>query len=188
MNILHISDTHNRHTLLQNMPKADVIVHSGDFTEMGTEAEVLDFLNWYIALPYRYKLFVTGNHDICLWDAEDIEDLPENVCFLQDRSVVIEGVRFFGLGYNHSESLIPTDTDVLITHEPPQMILDRSSGKHWGNPMIRDCVFKVKPRFHLFGHSHDSFGTLKKEGTLFSNGAVLNDRYEPVRVLKSLDW
>lgn len=64
MRILHISDTHNRHHLLRDMPDADVIVHSGDFTDMGTETEVLDFLNWYIALPYKYKLFVTGNHDI----------------------------------------------------------------------------------------------------------------------------
>lgn len=44
MRILQISDTHNRQ-LLCHFPMADVIVHCGDFTEYGTEKEVLDFLN-----------------------------------------------------------------------------------------------------------------------------------------------
>ncbi|MBF1545850.1 MAG: serine/threonine protein phosphatase, partial [Prevotella salivae] len=36
MTILQISDTHNRHRLLTNLPTADVLVHCGDFTDMGT--------------------------------------------------------------------------------------------------------------------------------------------------------
>ena len=73
MRILQISDTHNKHLQLTNLPAADVIVHCGDFTDMGTEQEVLDFLNWFIELPYSQKIFVVGNHDLCLWDAEVIE-------------------------------------------------------------------------------------------------------------------
>jgi len=46
MQILHISDTHNRHNLLKNLPKADVIVHSGDASFSGSDDEVLDFLNY----------------------------------------------------------------------------------------------------------------------------------------------
>lgn len=102
MTILQISDTHNRHQLLTDLPTADVLVHCGDFTDMGTEQEVLDFLNWFIESPYTYKLFVTGNHDLCLWDAENIEDLPQNIYFLQDRGCDIGNVKFFGLGYNLS--------------------------------------------------------------------------------------
>lgn len=37
LRILQISDTHNRHQQLTNLPVADVIVHCGDFTENGTE-------------------------------------------------------------------------------------------------------------------------------------------------------
>ena len=98
MKILQLSDTHNRHALLTNLPVADVEVHCGDFTDMGTETEVLDFLNWFIALPFQHKVFVTGNHDLCLWDAEAIEDLPENVHFLQDRSCEIGGGEVFWIG------------------------------------------------------------------------------------------
>ena len=56
MKILQISDTHNRHQLLTNLPAADVIVHCGDFSDFGTEEEVLDFLNWFIELPYKPQI------------------------------------------------------------------------------------------------------------------------------------
>ncbi len=177
MKILQISDTHNRHRQLTNLPEADVIVHCGDFADNGTEEEVLDFLNWYIDLPYKYKIFVTGNHDLCLWDAKDIEDLPENVFFLQDRGVTIEGVKFFGIAYNHSERLIPEGTDIVITHEPPIMILDESAGIHWGNVPLFKRIMEVRPRYHLFGHAHESCGTLKQDDIIFSNGAILDDFY-----------
>ena len=177
MKILQISDTHNRHRQLTNLPEADVIVHCGDFADNGTEEEVLDYLNWYIDLPYKYKLFVTGNHDLCLWDAKDIEDLPENVFFLQDRGVTIEGVKFFGIAYNHSERLIPEDTDIVITHEPPSMILDESAGENWGNIPLFKRMMEVKPRYHLFGHAHEGYGTIKQDDIIFSNGAILDDFY-----------
>ena len=183
MKILQISDTHNRHRQLTNLPEADVIVHCGDFADNGTEEEVLDFLNWYIDLPYKYKIFVTGNHDLCLWDAKDIEDLPENVFFLQDRGVTIEGVKFFGIAYHHPESLIPEDTDIVITHEPPSMILDESAGENWGNIPLFKRMMEVKPRYHLFGHAHESNGIKEQGGIIFSNGAVLDDvmnlRFKP---------
>ena len=140
MKILHLSDTHGLHHQLKDLPAADVIVHSGDFTHNGTEEEVLDFLNWYIDLPYAHKIFIVGNHDLCLWDAEGIEDLPDNVHFLQDKGVVLDGIRFFGLAYIHAENLIPDNADIVITHEPPMMILDEESGRHWGNMPLRNHI------------------------------------------------
>ena len=181
MKILHLSDTHGLHHQIKDLPEADVIIHSGDISHNGDENEVLDFLNWYIGLPYRHKIFVTGNHDLCLWDAEGIEDLPDNLYFLQDRGVEIDGVKFFGLGYDHSEVLIPDDTDIVVTHEPPVMILDRSAGTHWGNAPLRNRIFDVKPRYHLFGHAHEGYGTIKQDGIVFSNASLLDDLNRMVR-------
>ena len=175
MKILHISDTHGLHRQMKDLPMADIIIHSGDFSNSGTEEEVLDFLNWLIELPYQHKIFVTGNHDLCLWDADGIENLPENIYFLQDKSVTIDGKKFFGLAYNHSEDLIPDDADIVITHEPPIMILDESSGIHWGNAPLRNRILKIKPHYHLFGHAHNGYGTIKQYGIVFSNAALLND-------------
>ena len=59
MRILQISDTHNKHQQLTNMPAADVIVHCGDFTEQGTEEEtLLIYSSWdgYYKDPEQVKV------------------------------------------------------------------------------------------------------------------------------------
>ena len=176
MKILQISDTHGFHHQLRDLPPADVIIHCGDLTENGTEEEVYDFANWFIELPYPHKIFITGNHDLYLRDADNIEGLPDNVHFLQDRGCEIDGVKFFGLAYDHPEVLIPAQADIVITHEPPVMILDESSGMHWGNASLLKRINEIHPRYHLFGHAHEGYGVKKIGGTVFSNGSLVDDR------------
>ena len=176
MRILHLSDTHGLHNQIGHLPEADVIVHSGDFTHYGTEKECLDFLNWFIALPYKHKIFVVGNHDLCLYDADNIEDLPANVHFLQDRGVTVDGVRFYGTGFMHYRA-VPPDTQVLVTHEPPLGILDREDSLgigEYGSTEIRTQVLALSAlRLHLFGHSHNGYGLYQENGITFSNGALM---------------
>ena len=174
MRIIQISDTHGKHQQLKDIPEGDVLIHCGDFTEDGTEEEVLDFINWFEELPYPHKIFVTGNHDLCLQDVEGIEDLQTNMHFLQDRGVVINGIRFFGLACWHDESLIPEGTDVIITHEPPLHILDKAGDINWGNLALKERVMKIHPRYHLFGHAHSAYGTETVNGIVFSNGSILD--------------
>ena len=181
MKILHLSDTHGLHHRIKDLPNADVIVHSGDISNNGTESEVLDFLNWYFKLPYAHKIFVTGNHDLCLWEAEGIEDLPNNIYFLQDSGVEIDGIKFYGIAYNHPETLIPFGTDIVVTHEPPVMILDESVGIHWGNAPLRNRIMEVKPRSHIFGHSHGGYGIVKQDNIVYSNAALHDDMNRLVR-------
>ena len=38
LKILHLSDTHGVHRRLRDLPEADILVHSGDFTKSGSEA------------------------------------------------------------------------------------------------------------------------------------------------------
>ncbi|MBR5643918.1 MAG: metallophosphoesterase [Salinivirgaceae bacterium] len=177
MKILHFSDTHTLHHQLGNLPAADVVVHSGDISHRGTEDECLDFLNWFIGLPYKHKIFVCGNHDFCLYEADGIEDLPANVHFLQDRGVTIDGVKFYGTGYLHYQKPIPTDTQILVTHEPPLGILDREMAcgiGDYGSQEILQQVFELPAlRLHLFGHSHNGYGLYQKNGIVFSNAALL---------------
>ena len=139
---------------------------------------------WFIELPHPHKIFVTGNHDLCLRDAENIEDLPENVHFLQDQGITIDGMRFFGLCYNHKESLIPESTDIVVTHEPPLDILDRTGDIFWGNFFLWKRIMEIRPKYHLFGHAHSAHGVLRKEDTVFSNASLLNDSkafaYNPI--------
>ena len=60
-----------------------------------------------------------------------------------------------------------TDVDILITHEPPMMILDKSSGRHWGNLPLRNRVMEIRPQYHLFGHAHESYGIVQSGTTIF---------------------
>ena len=39
--------------------------------------------------------------------------------FLYNETVVIDGVNFYGTDWNKRGAKIPTDTNILLTHEPP---------------------------------------------------------------------
>ena len=57
MRILHISDTHGCHRRMHDLPPADIVVHSGDFTMNGSEQEALSFaatmMTAFMAPPLR---------------------------------------------------------------------------------------------------------------------------------------
>ena len=186
MKIIHISDTHGCHRRLTNLPEADVVVHSGDFTMNGSEPEALDFLNWLCDLPYAHKIFICGNHDDCLYGA-NIDGLDPNVHYLCNSGIEIDGVRFYGVPMFMGDcvtdrqakniSKIPSDTDVLITHSPAYGILDFDDDINYGDEQILSKVIEVKPRAHLFGHIHSQHGILTEHGITFSNGAIMNADY-----------
>ena len=96
LRILHISDTHGVHRRLRDLPEAHILVHSGDFTMSGSEAETLDFLEWLCVLPYRHKVLVAGNHDDCFYGAL-LNGLDDNVLYLCGSGVDIEGLKFWGV-------------------------------------------------------------------------------------------
>lgn len=76
-------------------------------------------------------------------------------------------------------SKIPKDTDILLTHNPPYTILDRSSGgAQLGCRDLFDIVTtSIKPKLHLFGHVHAGYGQLTDiNQTIFAN-ASLCDSY-----------
>ena len=66
MRITHISDTHNKHKQLNGkLPGGDLLIHSGDFTSVGREHEVKNFVNWFNEIDnYTNKVFIAGNHDL----------------------------------------------------------------------------------------------------------------------------
>ena len=92
MRILHISDTHSKHRELPPLPNADNIIHSGDFTFAGSENEAYDFINWFCDLPFQHKIFIAGNHDLCMYGADSIDGLPNNVHYLCNNSIEISNV------------------------------------------------------------------------------------------------
>lgn len=100
MHILYLSDTHGHHRALKDLPKADLIVHSGDIGFTGTDVEFTNFIYWFTKLEYRHKILVGGNHD-CYLEEEDAKQirklLPKNCYCLCHRGVTIEGLKFWGV-------------------------------------------------------------------------------------------
>lgn len=191
IDILHLSDTHGQHKNLKSLPEADVIVHSGDFTFAGSEEEAYDFMNWFCNLPYKHKIFIAGNHDMCMYGADHIDGLSRNVHYLYNNSVVIDGIKFYGIPMFMEDCMdgnldvfinnIPDDTDVLITHMPPKGTCDLANyGKgpeHRGNATLAELLKKLHPTCHLFGHEHDAYGKTIKENVIYSNACVVESRY-----------
>ena len=186
MRILHLSDTHGAHHRLYNPPDADVIVHSGDFTMTGSEAEAIDFLNWFCELPHKHKIFICGNHDACLYGA-NIDGLDSNVHYLCNSGIEIDGIKFYGVPMFMEDCVtdrqtkfyenIPSDTEVLITHSPAYGILDFDDNINYGSHELLAKLSSLNLKAHLFGHIHAQHGILKKNGTIFSNGAIMNANY-----------
>lgn len=186
MKILHLSDTHNCHHRLRDLPEADVVVHSGDFCMVGTEQEALDFFNWFCDLPYKHKIFTCGNHDDCLYGA-NIDGLPDNVHQLSNSGIEIDGVKFYGVPMFMEDCItkrqsrnyekIPGDTDILITHSPAYGILDYDDGINYGSEELLDKISTLSLKAHLFGHIHAQHGIKEQNGVIFSNGAIMNADY-----------
>src|SRR5690606_39356599 len=136
MRILHLSDTHNQHSFLNDLPEADIIIHSGDFSFAGTESEFRDFLKWFLNLNYKYKIFIGGNHDSFLEEnsRKEIQSiLPENCYYLRHSGIRIENLKFWGVPMFVSEDIdgryfdqikkIHVDIDVLIFQLSPLWFL-----------------------------------------------------------------
>ena len=186
MRILHLSDTHSKHHLLVDLPSADVLVHSGDFSFAGSEEEAIAFIEWFASQPNKYKIFIAGNHDDSLCGA-NLEGLPDNCFYLCNSGITIEGVNFYGVplfmddfvtgDYDSNVQKIPLNTDVLISHQPPHGILDFASNIHYGDLLLLQKVLEIKPTYHLFGHIHDAYGIMKSEHISFVNASIVDEKY-----------
>lgn len=210
MKLVVISDTHGWHDDIKNMPDGDVLIHCGDFTNIGEHEQVEDFIQWMAGQPHRFKIFIAGNHDRSFdtnfprsnRDNQWLKDVHKRIqdlglYYLENSSVDILGVKFWGspitpdfypemwafncprTDINKVWKTIPLDANVVITHGPPQFKLDwTKSGKYVGCGELMYTIQEVKPRFHFFGHIHESYGVVKTRDTIFANASLLDHRYD----------
>jgi len=202
-----ISDTHGLHDQLV-LPKGDIILHAGDVSSRGTEKEVLEFLDWFGNLDYKYKIFVAGNHDFFFENAsaEKIEKIiPPSVTYLNDSGIEVAGIKiwgspitpwFFDWAFNRQRGveikkhwdLIPKDTDLLITHGPAHGILDKTkTGVVAGCEELLKKINETDIKVHLFGHIHEGYGERFVNGVHYINASVLDIRYRQVNAPVTFD-
>jgi hypothetical protein len=234
MRITHISDTHNKHKQLDGkLPGGVLLIHSGDISSLGRKQEVESFIKWFGKQDYMHKVFIAGNHDMTFdreillrdklahfegrteydtkcadgkpnWLVEMLNNLPDNVYYLENSSIKLEGINIWGSPYSPSFGYgwgfnkdrghdiaqcwneIPMDTDIVITHSPIYGYNDRAqnTNQNVGCSDLYHRLHEVKPHLHFAGHIHEAYGwgtiPYKDEwGDIYTfNGCSCNLRYE----------
>jgi Icc-related predicted phosphoesterase len=185
LRIIATSDIHNLwDELIPHLVPADMLILAGDLTEDGTPEEFQLMLKNVGPMPYKHKIVIGGNHDKWL-ETTDIEEvkavlMEAGITYLFNESHEIVGedghaIKLYGTPYSNKFSKIafekyeyeleaifediPYDTDILITHCPAELILDKNSmGSFCGSPSLANIINERKPLVHIFGHIHESYG------------------------------
>jgi len=120
LKLICVSDSHNRHAEI-SLPKLSeeelentVFIHAGDFTDLGLPKEVKSFELWLRSLPFKNKIVIAGNHDLCCesyektrramyrlpyeadWTSTQVPYRVYNATYLNQESFTINGINFYG--------------------------------------------------------------------------------------------
>ncbi len=200
LKIVMISDTHGEHRKIK-IPECDLLIHAGDILQGGMEVGILeDFNKWLGEQPAKGIVCIAGNHDFIFEKVDIARGLITNATYLQDEYTHVNGLKiygspwqpeFFNWAFNLPRGeaikkkwdMIPTDTDILVTHGPPLGYQDRVGNKHVGCEELEKRVKEIKPLIHVFGHIHCGAGYTQDEHTTYVNAAIVDEayrvRYEP---------
>lgn len=199
--VVCISDTHGAYRQINQLPDGDILVHAGDITLFGRPDELVDFNDWCGNLPHRDVVVIGGNHDAVLakQSPEFARKVLTNAHYLLDSEITVQGVRIYGSPWTPefnqwffmlprgSDELrvkwakLPEGLDILLTHGPPAGKLDYSKilKTYVGDSLLREAVERVKPKYHVFGHTHENQGGIVGEYTTYINCSIMTRSYVP---------
>lgn len=168
------------------------------------------FIPWCNRLNCESVVWVPGNHDLAVeddpgWFIEQ-NGKESKVTMLLDSSYVfkhngkhynIYGTPWCKEFYNwafmlpqeelkEKFSAIPSDLDILLTHDVPYGYADIvEQPTQWntytslGSPALRDAILEKQPKVHISGHLHSTTHLETPiENTRHFNAAVLDEYYE----------
>lgn len=207
LKLVAISDTHNHWP--SSLPDGDILCHAGDLTQSGKLKELASAVQHLKDQVGRFKHVVCtgGNHDFALaafmnQGEEEMlrRDFFGDVIYLRDNACALMNRKFYGspwtLKSQQSDNVwafqgkpwelrdkfseIPDNVDVLITHSPPYGVLDHYWQWRLGSEDLMERVKVIRPKLHIFGHVHNAYGNVIRDGTWFFNACsteVINDSY-----------
>jgi uncharacterized protein len=189
MRLYAVADIHGRSdqiaAIKRNLEKyrPHVLVAAGDITTFRKAS----FVSALGDLPLPV-LSIRGNTD--LKKVESWFALKENILFLNNRDVVLQGVHFAGVSgtipipfrsriafreqviWNRLMPRITPQT-VLIAHPPPWGCLDRVMGKyHAGCKSLEVVIRRCQPALLICGHIHEDSGMACLDKTRIVNCAM----------------
>jgi len=225
MKIVTFSDTHNKHRQVK-LPECDIAIFAGDATSVGYKHEVESFLKWYAKQDQcKHKVFIAGNHDRSfdvkffyryedhdlikqnfekgkpgwLLDLLEKHDVVSGVKYLENSSVILEGIKIWGspitpsfyrdnwaFNADRNEEIqaywkgIPSDANIIVTHGPVYGKLDYvpEDQQYAGCVDLKARVEEISPMMFVSGHIHSGRGMMTTEKTLYVNASILDNSYE----------
>lgn len=217
--ICAFSDTHGQHQGL-TLPKCDIAIHCGDFVgDHRNWTHYKWFLSWYDKqINATHKIYIAGNHDRWYeskpeFKRENLIEYP-NIHYLENSGITLMGLNIWGSPYtpefNHwafnlprggdelykTWQLIPRNTDILVTHGPPNRILDRCNAPHPKYPQDAGCELlrhRIEEladnlKYHFCGHVHEGFGMdYRTLSTTIVNASTCTLAYKPTNPFVVVD-
>ena len=200
MKIIALSDIHGHTVHIKEF--ADVLIIAGDFSPLYCQQDpigTIDWINrtlfaWFKTLRVDKFIIVPGNHDFACKYSFFMDDLDtiihrsglkNRVIYLNRDSCTIDGIKFYGIpdtegltGWAFSKPFnvdytFDSDTDVLITHQPPRVGdvgFVPSLNREFGSIDLLDTILKSNIRLHICGHIHT--GDHNKNQIRLHNGRV----------------
>lgn len=187
MKILVVSDNESKYIWDYFNPESfkdvNLIISCGDL-----KASYLSFLATLINAP---MLYVHGNHD-----SGYIDNPPGGCESIEDRIVMINGIRILGLGGSHHYNDGPfqyTESqmskrikklkrtikkydgfDILLSHAPAFGVGDGKDLCHRGFKAFNDLINTYKPSYFIHGHQHLNYGGNAKRIQKVDETTIIN--------------
>lgn len=185
--IVCISDTHGLHDQLE-IPSCDLLIHTGDATNIGSEKEMRSFASWLNHQTQASSiLYVPGNHDtIAETDFGLVRQMFDpRIAVITAGVVEIAGFKILGYswtpefcgwgfqGWDHDSDNpkfrdmrrdlnLVSEVDIIAAHGPMQGILSRNQyDEECGSIQLRRAWERIKPKLYVCGHIHESYGRFK---------------------------
>lgn len=205
-----VADLHGH---LPKLEGGDLLIIAGDLTARDEGAQYIEFYKWLEKQSYKKKIIVPGNHDNYFQKCNTFSPAPfseELATYLCDSGIEFEGLKIWGSpwtttfpGINphccaftvdtdeqlaEKWELIPNDIDILITHGPSFGNFDITTrGDFVGSLSLWMKMLLVRPKLHVFGHIHESYGYADHtNGIKLVNASLVNEQYKavnkPVRI------
>jgi hypothetical protein len=132
------------------------------------------------------------------WNIEVAKEIcnDNGLTALVDEFIILDGIKIFGSPWQpefcdwafnlprgpqlkEKWDAIPDDTNVLVTHGPPYMMLDYAPQcGNVGCVDLWDRVLQLKQlKIHSFGHIHYSYGVKEFNGVKYVNASICNEAY-----------
>ena len=204
--IVIVSDTHERHQCLGDLPSGDIFVHAGDLLMVNSRVshragiqKLTEFNDWLGSVNCTTRVVISGNHDkvIETLGPEGTQAVLSHAAYLENTYITVDDITIWGTpvsaGRSQNKAFQSRDfftqtrqaayamsgVDILVTHGPHFEFADI-----------------LHPSMHIWGHSHSYHGIREAGQYLWQqplsclsvNASIMDRKYNPSQFPVVIDY